>query len=269
MNGASPLGALGELTDRAWLVGGALRDELLQRETRDFDVAAEGDVRGLARDLGRATDAHSFALSEAFGAWRVIARDRSWQVDLTPVMGGTLEGDLARRDLTVNAMARPVGAGQLIDPYGGLDDLRARRLRMVGRLAFHEDPLRVMRLSRLATELDFTIDPDTQTAAISEASGLAGVAGERVFAELRQILTGERPAAGLRSLEATGAGAVVLPELEALHGIQQSAYHHLDAHDHTLEVIDRVVELASDPGARFPDLEEGSGRCWTSLWPIS
>ena len=142
MSAADPLSVLGRLAGQAWLVGGAVRDELLDRATEDFDVVVEGDLRELARALGRATDAHSFALSEAFGAWRVIARDRAWRVDLTPLMGGSLGDDLARRDLTINAMARKIGDPQLIDPHGGLGDLRARQLRMVSDRSFRDDPLR-------------------------------------------------------------------------------------------------------------------------------
>jgi putative nucleotidyltransferase with HDIG domain len=254
VSAADPLSVLGRLAGQAWLVGGAVRDELLDRATEDFDVVVEGDLRELARALGRATDAHSFALSEAFGAWRVIARDRAWRVDLTPLMGGSLGDDLARRDLTINAMARKIGDPQLIDPHGGLGDLRARQLRMVSDRSFRDDPLRVMRLTRLAIELDFAIDSPTRDAAAAAASGLSDVAGERTFAELRQIVAGRRALAGLRLLEATGAMGVVLPELLALRGVQQSDYHHLDVHDHTLDVLERTIALTSDPNALFPEL---------------
>lgn len=253
MSDRDPLSALAGLTDQAWLVGGAVRDELLGRSTDDFDVVAKGDLRGLARGLGRATGAHSFALSEAFGAWRVIAADRSWQVDLTPLMG-SLEEDLGRRDLTINAIARSLAGSELIDPHGGLDDLRAHRLRMVSDRSFRDDALRVMRLTRLATELDFTVEPATQAAAARAAPGLSDVAGERVFAELRGIITGPRAVLGLRQLEATGATAVVLPELLALRGVQQSDYHHLDVHEHTLDVLERTIALAGDPESLFPEL---------------
>lgn len=253
MTDPGPLSALAQLSDRAWLVGGAVRDELLGRGTEDFDVVTEGDLRAIARDLGRATGAFSFALSEAFGAWRVIARDRSWQIDLTPLIGSSLEEDLARRDLTVNAIARSLVDSELIDPFGGREDLQGHRLRMVSDQSFREDPLRVMRLTRLATELDFDVEPATQLAALAAAPGLSGVAGERVFAELRQIIAGPRAVDGLRQLESTGAAAVILPELLALRGVQQSDYHHLDVHDHTLDVLERTIALSSDPGSVFPD----------------
>jgi putative nucleotidyltransferase with HDIG domain len=203
--------------------------------------------------VGRAIDAHSFALSEAFGAWRVIARDHSWQVDLTPLLGSSLEEDLAQRDLTVNAMARSVHDPELIDPHAGQEDLRARRLRMVSVQAFREDPLRVMRLARLAAELGFDIDPATHEQALAAAPGLAGVAPERIFAELKLIVGGEHPELGLRLLESSGAAAVVLPDLPALHGVEQSVYHHLDVFDHTLDVLEHTVQMSRDPGRWFPE----------------
>ncbi len=253
MTGSPAILALRDLAGRAWVVGGAIRDELLGRDTSDFDVVVDGDVRSLARAVARATDAHAFALSEAFGAWRVIARDRSWQVDLTPLLGSSLEEDLAQRDLTVNAIARSVHDTELIDPRAGRDDLQARRLRMVSTLAFREDPLRVMRLARLSAELGFDIDPATQEQALAAAPGLARVAPERIFGELKLIVGGEHPERGLRLLEASGAAAVVLPDLPALHGVEQSVYHHLDVFDHTLDVLDHTVQMERDPGRWFPE----------------
>jgi poly(A) polymerase len=245
----TPLAELATLTDRAWLVGGAVRDELLGLPSTDYDLAVDGDAKGLARALGRATGASSFALSDAFGAWRVTASDRSWQVDLTPLTGASLEADLANRDLTVNAIARPLAGGALIDPFHGAEDLRAGRLTMVSAGAFGADPLRVVRVARIAVELGFAVDPETLGAARAAAPQLANVAGERIYAELRQIIAGPQPLAGLELLESLGATAVVLPELIALHGVEQSVYHHLDVHGHTLETLSFAIALQDDPAA--------------------
>src|ERR1700712_1305264 len=125
-----------------WLVGGALRDRLLGRPTPDLDVVVDGDVRRAARSLGRGAGGASFELSDQFGAWRVVARDRSWQVDITPLQGGSLEADLGARDLTVNAMAEPLAGGDLVDPHGGARDLDHKRLRMVSAEAVGADPPR-------------------------------------------------------------------------------------------------------------------------------
>jgi poly(A) polymerase len=249
---APALEILRSLGATGWLVGGAVRDELLGRPTIDFDVAVEGDAAPLARSLARAAGGHPFTLSEAFGAWRVVARDGAWQADITPLLGETLEEDLARRDLTINAIARPLGGGELIDLHDGRADLAAQRLRMVGPRAFAEDPLRVVRLARLAAELGFEVAPDTADAAVQAAPKLPSVAAERIFAELRLIVGGATVLAGIRAMERLGVTAAVLPELCTLRGVIQSDYHHLDVHDHTLEVLERTLAIERDPEAAFP-----------------
>ncbi len=233
--------------EAVWVVGGAVRDRLLERATDDVDLVAEGDVAPLARRLAKARGAAAFPLSQEFGAWRVTARGAPWQADLMPLEGGSIEADLGRRDFTVNAMAEPLAGGELIDPLGGEADLRARRLRLASPGALEADPLRVLRMARLAMELGLQADAEAAQAARTTAPGLAAVAGERVFAELRRLLGGPRPRAALALLEDLGALEHVLPELTAQRGVAQNRYHHLDVHDHTLEVLDEVVSLQRDP----------------------
>jgi poly(A) polymerase len=239
------------LADRpAWLVGGAVRDRLLGLELTDLDLVVDGDpeqaARAIADTAGRAV---CFALSEDFGAWRVVARDRAWQADVERLRGGSLEMDLGLRDFTVNAIAEPIEGGAPIDPLGGLEDLTARRLRMAGPGAFADDPLRVLRLVRIAVELELEPESQTSNAASAHADALRGVSPERVFMELRQIVASPRARRGIELLDTLGATAVVLGELEALKGIEQSRFHHLDVYGHTLEVLDRTIELQADPGS--------------------
>ena len=222
--------------ESTWLVGGALRDRLLGRATSDFDVVVAGQPEALARALARGTGAYVFALSEEFRVWRVVSHREGWQVDVLPLEGESIEADLARRDFTINAIAEPVGGGERVDPFGGLDDLAAGLVRMVSPDAFRQDPLRTMRLARLVAELDFTVDPATQKAAAAAVTALGGVAPERVFAELKRIVTSDRALAGLALMDSVGATAVVLPELTELRGVEQSRYHHLDVFDHTRTV---------------------------------
>jgi putative nucleotidyltransferase with HDIG domain len=239
--------------ERAWLVGGALRDRLLGRPTPDLDVVVDGDVRRAARSLGRGAGGASFELSDQFGAWRVVARDRSWQVDLTPLQGGTIEADLGARDLTVNAMAEPLSGGELVDPHGGERDLEAKRLRMVSAEAFTADPLRTLRVARLATELGFAIDPSTADAVRAHAPALAGAAQERVFSELKRIVAADAAVAGMALMDELDLTAAVLPELTALRGVEQNPYHHRDVHGHTLEVLQAAIDLERDPAAALGD----------------
>ncbi|MDX6725910.1 MAG: poly(A) polymerase [Baekduia sp.] len=233
----------------AWVVGGAVRDELLGRPVADVDLVVGGDVPRAARALAKAAGGPAFELSGEFGAWRVMGPGRRWQVDVAPLQGGSLDADLARRDFTVNAMARPLGGGDVVDPHGGATDLAARRLRMVSPAGFDEDPLRVLRLARFASELALEPDPDTLAAAAARASRIAEVAAERVFAELKRIVGAGRVLDGLALMDRLGLTAFVLPELAALRGVEQNRYHHLDVYDHTLEVLAETVALERDPGA--------------------
>lgn len=233
------------LSDRpAWLVGGAVRDRILGRATQDLDVVVDGDpgeaARAIARAAGRAA---CFALSEEFGAWRVSARDSSWQVDVEPMRGGSLLADLELRDFTVNAIAEPIAGGEPIDPLGGLEDLAAGRLRMAGPRAFADDPLRVLRLVRVAVELGLEPDPAALQGGREQAGALERCSPERIFMELSRIVAAPRALAGLELLGELGATGVVLPELEELRGIEQSRFHHADVHEHTLEVLRRTIEL--------------------------
>jgi putative nucleotidyltransferase with HDIG domain len=229
---------------RAWLVGGAVRDRALGRATSDLDVIVDGDAARAARLVARAGGgAACFALSEDFGAWRVLASDRSWQVDLEPLRADSLEHDLALRDFTVNAVAEPIAGGAPIDPLGGLADLEARRLRVATPGAFIDDALRVLRLVGVGLALALEPDEEALKLAREAAPGLSRCAGERVFMELRRIIAAREALRGLELMSTVGATAVVLPELERLRGIEQSRYHHSDVYGHTLEVLAQAIAL--------------------------
>lgn len=248
MSGPAPIDTVREVFAgrEAWIVGGAVRDRLLGRATTDLDLSLPDDPKDAARALAKATGGAAFRLSGEFGAWRVVGPEHAWHVDLVR-MRGSVEADLAARDFTVNAMAEPLGGGELLDPHGGRADLDARRLRMVGPAALDDDPLRALRAVRIALDLDLTIEPETAAAIGRAAPGLARVAAERVFGELKQVIASPSVRVGLELMDAHGITAEVLPELLALRGVEQNEYHHLDVHDHTLEVLDQVAAIERDP----------------------
>jgi poly(A) polymerase len=235
----------------AWIVGGALRDELLGRPVRDVDMVVAGDPERAARETAARVGGPVFRLSEAFGAWRVIDRRDGRVFDFSPLQGGTIEEDLARRDFTVNAMARPREGGELIDPFGGRADLESRTLRVLGAQAYESDPLRPLRLVRFASELGFTSDPETERLTRDAAPRVARAAGERVFAELRRLVIADGVLDALRLGDRLGVLAGVLPELVALHAVEQSHYHHLDVYDHTLEVLSQLIGLECEVSPRL------------------
>jgi hypothetical protein len=217
--------------EEAWVVGGAVRDELLGREVVDLDIACarpEEAARAYARRSGGAP----FPLSERHGAWRV-ALDERRTVDFTPLQDG-IEADLASRDFTINAIAVPLAGGRPMDPFGGLGDLEGRVLRAVSPSIFEDDPLRLLRAVRLEDELGFRMDDETARLVEADASRVDRPAGERIYAELvRLSVDGLRRAAELGLLEPLGgrrdrldlAGAVDSPRfrLVAVFGKELSA----------------------------------------------
>ena len=250
--------ALGPRAERAWLVGGTVRDALLGREVRDVDVAIEGSPEEAARAVARAVRGPAFQLSESFGAWRAIHPREGWICDVSPLQASGIEADLELRDFSINAMAVPLAGDppELVDPAGGTRDLDRGVLRVlggpdVGSSSYARDALRPLRLARLATELGFAPDPETERMTSEAAPAVASASAERIFAELRRIVIADRVLDGLAIAERLGLLAVVLPELESLRGVEQSPYHHLDVHGHTLEVLRQYLGIERDPEATF------------------
>jgi len=230
----------------AWIVGGAVRDAVLGQEVADLDLAVAGDPGVAAREIARELGEHAFELSAEFGTWRVVSPDRGWQIDATVLRGEGIEADLAGRDFTIGAVAVPLAGGEPIDPFGGLADLDEKLLRAVGEGSFAGDPLRLLRAARLAAELGLEVDPGTIELARAAAPRAAEPAGERQLAELRLLLGGPDPLRGLALLDELGLTPVVLPEVEALRGVEQGPNHHLDVHGHTLAVLEHTLEVERD-----------------------
>lgn len=267
---------------KTYLVGGAVRDRLLDLEPGDRDYVVVGATpeqmlaqgfKPVGRDFPvflhpRTGEEHALARTE-----RKSGRGyRGFVVDADPSV--TLEEDLQRRDFTVNAIAQAVDAdgreGGLVDPYGGARDIDARVLRHVGP-AFVEDPLRVLRAARFMARfapLGFTVAPETM-ALMREmvASGeLADLVPERVWQELRRALASAKPSAFLRTLHDCGALGVVLPEVEALYGVPQRAEYHpeVDTGVHVELVCDMAAQLApGDDRIGFAALVHDLGKALT------
>jgi len=238
----------------AWLVGGVVRDALLGRQLEDLDVAVDGDPRATARTVAKALGGPVFSLSESFGAWRALDGERRFHVDVSALQGDTIEEDLGRRDFTVNAIAVPVGGGDAVDPHGGRGDLDAGVLRLVSPSAYDDDPLRPLRLVRLAAELGLEPEPETRRLTAEAAPRLSEPSPERTFAELRRLVACEGALAGLDLANRLGILAAVLPEVTELEGIEQGRFHHLDVLDHTIEVLRQLVAIEADPTQVFGPL---------------
>jgi len=240
----------------AWLVGGVVRDALLNRPLADVDLAVDGDPERAARQIARALGGPAFQLSEAFGSWRALSRDRTVSCDVTVLQGEGIPGDLARRDFSINAIAVPLSGGEPIDPHGGRADLATGTLRVLGEASYADDPLRTLRLVRLVAELGFEPDAETERLTIAAAPRLIEPSPERVFAELRRTVAAPGVLAGIDLAARLGVLGAVLPELTALEGIEQSRFHHLDVYRHTLEVLERLMEIEADLERFFGELAE-------------
>ncbi len=232
--------------EAGWLVGGCLRDELLGLPPGDVDIVLDGDAARFSRELADRLGGPVFASSDVFGTWRILAGGA--HVDVARLRASTLEADLRARDFTVDALARPLDGGDIVDPLRGQDDLVARRLRLCSPAAFEADPLRVLRLARLARTYDLVPDAAATQAVVRAAPLLTQVSGERVRDELSAILAGRGAAVAFRDLAVWGALAVVLPEVDGLRGVEQNPYHHLDVFEHTLEALTYVRGVVAQLG---------------------
>ena len=267
---------------KAYLVGGAVRDALLGRPVKERDwvvVGATADAM-LARGykpVGK--DFPVFLHPETREEYALARTERKtapgyhgFVIHAAPDV--TLEQDLLRRDLTINAMARDE-SGMLIDPHGGLQDLEARRLRHVSP-AFSEDPVRILRLARFAARfapLGFTVASDTRGLMrdMVAAGEVDALVPERVFAELSKALEEAKPSVFFEVLRDCGALGRLFPELDALFGVPQPAQHHpeIDTGIHTLMVLDQAARLSPDPVTRFAALTHDLGKALTdpARWP--
>jgi tRNA nucleotidyltransferase/poly(A) polymerase len=192
----------------AWIVGGALRDCLLNRRAAEVDVAVERNVEAIAADLESEGAGRAVFLSRGRPGPRVYRIAGRRPFDAAEIEGGTIDADLRRRDFTVNAMALPLPSGELIDPYGGLDDAAAHRLRCVRPENLSEDPLRILRAARLFATLGLRPDRGVLAASRAAAPLFGRAAPERIGAELSKLLEASRAAPAL--LWAARAG--ILPD---------------------------------------------------------
>jgi len=240
----------------AWLVGGAVRDALLGRPDADIDLAVPRGALALAERVAARLGATAVVLDAERGAARVAGP--AVKVDINDLRAPTLEADLAARDFTVNALAVPVdrllaaGRAPLVDPTGGVADLRAGRLRPAGPGVLTDDPLRTLRAVRLEATLGLRLTPAAARAVRAAAPRLARVSAERVRDELVALLGLAATGRALRRADALGLLAIVLPEIGPMRATAQPAPHRFDVLEHSLRALegcDRVLArlAALDP----------------------
>jgi len=262
-----------------YVVGGYVRDIFLNRPSKDIDVVCVGSgirlAEAVAGSLGRKV---SVSVFKNFGTAQVKYRNHEIEFvgarkesynrnSRKPVVeDGTLEEDLNRRDFTINAMAIRInkeGFGDLVDPFNGLDDLENLRIRtpLNPDITFSDDPLRMMRAIRFASQLGFFIVPETFEAIERNKNRLEIVSKERIIDELNKIILSPAPSVGFELLEQTGLLEIILPELTALKGVEtKEGIGHKDNFSHTLKVLDNLAKTSDNLWLRWAALLHDIGK---------
>jgi len=240
---------------KVYLVGGTVREMALGKSAPDLDLAVSAQALDLARDLAVALKGTFVLLDEKERTARVVWQDEI--LDLAEFRAATLEGDLQARDFTINALAleleallgkRPL---ELVDPWGGLEDLARGLIRVVRPRNFQEDPLRLLRAYRFAATHGFQITSETDAAISAHVPEFTRVAGERVRQELFILLAAQKSGAILKDMDQTGLLTRIFPECADMKGVDQDGFHHLDVFHHSLEAVAYLEEVLAEPQAYF------------------
>lgn len=272
---------IGSIADRlgirAFVVGGYVRDWYLHRPCTDIDVVVVGSGIEVAQELGRQLKTN-VTVFKNFGTAMlrageldvefVGARRESYRADSRKpiVEDGTLDDDQKRRDFTINAMAWSLNAdsfGTLVDPFNGMQDLENCIIRTPcdPDITFSDDPLRMIRGIRFATQLGFDIEPETFDAIVRNRERISIVSMERIVTELNKILLSPKPSIGFELLDLTGLLPIILPELSAMKGVDRVGNHaHKDNFIHTLGVVDNIAPKTNDLWLRWAALLHDVGK---------
>ena len=252
-----------EIGQDAFVIGGYVRDQLLNRETKDIDIVAIGSGIDFAKKTAKKLKSSPIKVFKSFGTAMIIvddievqfvgARKESYRSNSRnpKIETGTFEEDQKRRDFTINALAISLNSkdyGQLIDPFNGLNDLKNKILKtpLDPNLTFSDDPLRMMRAIRFSSQLDFKIEKETLNAISKNADRIKIVAQERITEELNKIILSKRPSSGFKLLEETGLLKIIFPEFQLLKGIENiNGKSHKDNFYHTLKVLDNILPFSN------------------------
>jgi poly(A) polymerase len=234
-----------------YLVGGAVRDHLLKRTSHDWDLITPGNAIEIARHVARKNDAAFYVLNEEFGAARVILKEEDrggssgrMVVDFTVLRAPSVEEDLRLRDFTINSIAIDFRDPQrILDPLHGLNDLTQKQIRVCSPTSFRDDPIRILRGVRHATELGFQLTSETRRLMREDRELLQHCSAERLRDEFLRILGGNHADISLRLLDMLDILPYFLPELQALKGVQQTSPHVYDVWNHTLATLGKLGNL--------------------------
>ncbi len=253
-----------------FVIGGFVRDCILDRQTQDIDIVVQGSGIDIAKKIaGRIGKGVHVSVFRSFGTAMIRfgdmeiefvgARKESYRrSSRKPIVeDGTLEDDQNRRDFTINAMAISLNQdtyGELVDPFGGREDIKNKILRtpLEPDRTFSDDPLRMMRAIRFATQLGFTIEEKTLESVKKSAQRIEIVSRERISDELNKIIGSDKPSTGFRLLEETGLLQLIFPEFQDLKGVhEENGQRHKDNFYHTIQVVDNVASISDNLWLRW------------------
>jgi poly(A) polymerase len=282
------LRVISDITDETgqpcFVIGGFVRDMLLKRTTKDIDVVVLGSGIELAREVSKRMGNKPLSVFKNFGTAMVTlpecdvefvgARKESYRRDSRKpiVEDGTLEDDQQRRDFTINALAISLSKanwGKLIDPFGGLDDLKNKIIRtpLDPDITFSDDPLRMLRAIRFATQLDFTVEKRSLDSISKNAERINIISKERIIDELNKIIASKKPSVGFKLLESAGLLGLIAPDFQKLKGVDvKEGRAHKDNFYHTLQVLDNLAEKSENIWLRWAALMHDIAKPVTKRW---
>ena len=269
---------------RAWVIGGYVRDLFMHNPSKDIDIVVEGSVIGFAQAVARYTNACNLQVFKNFGTamlsykdWKIEfvgARKESYRLSSRKpiVENGTIEDDQKRRDFTINAMSLSLNKadfGQLIDPFGGIRDLDLKIIRtpLDPDITYSDDPLRMMRAIRFASQLNFKIEEKSLKAITINSERIKIVSQERITDELNKIIMAAKPSVGFKLLNETGLLKIIFPEMVELQGAEyKEGRGHKDNFLHTLIVLDNIALKTKNLWLRWAAILHDIGKPATKKW---
>jgi poly(A) polymerase len=283
---------------QGYIVGGFIRDWLLARKTNDIDIAVSGVAITTAREVAEEIGGKFVPLDEVNDIARVVVIENGqqnqefqraeWHFDFSP-FPGNIESNLARRDFTINAMAIELSQFvtasrankgtkksanfltekraqiKLIDPFSGEEDLRNKIVRGVSKQIFEDDAARLMRAVRLAAELDFTIEPETESLIRHYSQAITRISGERIREELLRLLTLPQAAYYLRYLDKLGLLLALIPELAGAKGVEQPTVHFWDVFEHSLQTVATIEFLMRESDWEYGNEDMLTTAPWSDM----
>jgi len=255
-------------TEGAYIVGGSVRDLLLDRSPTDYDIAVSENPEQLAKKMAATTKGRLVKMGKPGQmVFRVVSSDHIFDIAL--LNGESIADDLNKRDFTINAMAFDLKSGKIIDCLGGIKDLSDKKIRMISKEVFKKDPVRLIRAYRIGACLGFEIEPHTVSAIRNQSKQIQNSAAERVRAEFFKILGSPKSHTFLSQMADTQLLTTIFPELGALKGCLQNRHHHFDVFEHTMRAFHHLETILNDVRKFLPEtsshvsgfLDDGRASC--------